>query len=415
MKQSLLFAPTLRDMPKEAEVTSHKILLKGGYIKQSAAGVYSYLPLGYKIIKKIENIIREELDKIGCSELLMPALQSKDLWVESGRWEAYGKELMRLEDRHERSFCLGPTHEEVITSVVRDFISSYKKLPLALYQIQTKFRDEFRPRFGLMRGREFIMKDLYTFHANEEDLDVWYLKVRKAYQNILDRMDLHYRIVRADSGNIGGSSSEEFMILCDIGEDTIVYSDSSDFASNLELYDLKVGDPSPDGVGHILHAKGIEAGHIFKLGTKYSSPMKANFVDRDGVSKPIIMGCYGMGISRLLMAILEQHYRDEKAIWPKQVRPFDVHVLPLDKEETPNFMTALDLYKALKEKGIEVLFDDRTESAGVKFKDADLIGIRHRIVVGRRANEGIFEYKDIKEDITKEITLDELLTMDYKL
>ena len=414
MKQSLLFVPTLRDMPKEAEVVSHKILLRGGYVKQSAAGIYSYLPLGYKIIKKIENIIREELDKIGCSELLMPALQSKDLWVESGRWEAYGKELMRLKDRHERDFCLGPTHEEIVTSIVRDFINSYKKLPLALYQIQTKFRDEFRPRFGLMRGREFIMKDLYTFHATSEDLDEWYLKVRKAYQNILDRMELHYRIVSADSGNIGGSSSEEFMILCDIGEDTIVYSDESEFASNFELHNLQVGDPSPDGKGHILHAKGIEAKHIFKLGTKYSLPMKANFIDKDGITKPIIMGCYGMGISRLLMAILEQHYRDEKAIWPREVRPFDVHILPLDKEQTANYDIALEVYDKLSKAGYDCLFDDRQESPGVKFKDADLIGVRNRIVVGRRASEGIFEFKDIKENITKEITFSEMMSMNFK-
>lgn len=419
MKQTLLFAPTLRDMPKEAEVISHKILLRGGYIKQCAAGVYTYLPLGYKVIKKIENIIREELDNIGCSELLMPALQSKDLWVESGRWDDYGKELMRLEDRHDRCFCLGPTHEEVITSVVRDFVNSYKKLPLALYQIQTKFRDEFRPRFGLMRGREFIMKDLYTFHANKEDLDVWYLKVRKAYQNILDRMQLHYRIVNAASGAIGGKSSEEFMILCDIGEDTIVYSDSSDFASNLELNDLKVGDPSPDGVGHILHAKGIEAGHIFKLGTKYSEPMKANFIDKDGSTKPIIMGCYGIGVSRLLMAVLEQHYRNnekagyERAVWPKEIRPFDIHILPLDKEGTPNYDVAINLYNELSKKGYDVLIDDRSESAGVKFKDADLIGVKNRIIVGRKAQEGIFEYKDIDDDISKEVTKEELLNIEF--
>ena len=340
MKQSLLFAPTLRDMPKEAEVISHKILLRGGYIKQIAAGVYTYLPLAYRVIKKIENIIREELDAIGCSELLMPALQPKDLWDESGRYEKYGAELMRLQDRHERKFCLGPTHEEVITAVVRDYANSYKKLPLALYQIQTKYRDEFRPRFGLMRGREFIMKDLYTFSATEEDLDAWYKKVRGAYINILYRLELNYRIVSADSGNIGGSSSEEFMILCEIGEDTIVYSDTGTFASNSELCNLPEGSPSPDGVGVIKHAKGIEAGHIFKLGTKYSEPMKANFIDKDGKTKPIIMGCYGIGVSRLLMAVLEQHYKDDKAIWPTEIRPFDVHVLPLDKQGTEGYEKA---------------------------------------------------------------------------
>mgnify|MGYP000109654684 FL=1 len=413
MKQTLLFAPTLREMPKEAEAISHKILLRGGYIKQNAAGVYTYMPLGYRVIKKIENIIREELDKIGCSELLMPTLQTKDLWIESGRWEAYGKELMRIKDRHDREFCLGPTHEEVITSIVRDFVTSYKKLPLALYQIQTKFRDEFRPRFGLMRGREFIMKDLYTFSATQEDLDDWYLKVRKAYQNIMDRLELHYRIVRANSGAIGGNSSEEFMVLCDIGEDTIVYSDSSDFAGNTELYDLKEGDPSPDGVGTIKTAKGIEAGHIFKLGTKYSEPLKAMFIDKDGKQKPIIMGCYGIGVSRLLMAVLEQHYKDDKAIWPTEIRPFDVHILPLDKEGTLGYEKAVEIYNKLTEKGYDCLFDDRNESAGVKFKDADLIGIRNRIIVGKKASEGIFEYKDLAKDGVEEIDLNKILEMEF--
>ena len=413
MKQSLLFAPTLRDMPKEAEVISHKILLKGGYIKQIAAGVYTYLPLAYRVIKKIENIIREELDNIVCSELLMPALQPRDLWSESGRYEKYGPELMRLKDRHERDFCLGPTHEEVITAVVRDSVTSYKKLPLALYKIQTKFRDEFRPRFGLMRGREFIMKDLYTFSTTEEDLDNWYNKVRQAYINILDRLELNYRIVRADSGIIGGSSSEEFMILCDIGEDTIVYSDESDFASNTELCNLPEGAPSPDGKGTIKHAKGIEAGHIFKLVTKYSDAMKANFIDKDGKTKPIIMGCYGIGVSRLLMAILEQHYVDEKAVWPKEVRPFDVHVMPLDKVGTVGYEKAFEIYNNLKKKGLDVLFDDRQESPGVKFKDGDLIGISNRIVVGRKISEGIVEYKNLVNNEVKEVKLEEVYNMEF--
>lgn len=413
MKQSLLFAPTLRDMPKEAEVISHKILLRGGYIKQMAAGVYTYLPLGYRVIKKIEDIVRDELNKIGCSELLMPTLQSKDLWVESGRWDNYGKELMRLTDRHDRDFCLGPTHEEVITAVVRDFITSYKKLPLALYQIQTKFRDEFRPRFGLMRGREFIMKDLYTFSATQEDLDEWYLKVRGAYINILNRLDLNFRIVQAESGNIGGKSSEEFMVLCDIGEDTICYSDSSLFASNIEHFDAPDGSPSPDGKGVIRHAKGIEAGHIFKLGTKYSEPMKAMFIDKDGKTKPIIMGCYGIGISRLLMAVLEQHYINDIAIWPKEIRPFDVHIIPLDKEGTDGYEIAKSIEEKLTKKGYDCLFDDRNESPGVKFKDADLIGIGNRIVIGRKASEGIVEYKDLHTGEVIELPIEEVLNKEF--
>ncbi len=411
MKQTLLFVPTLRDIPKDAEVLSHKILLKGGYIKQVAAGIYTYLPLGYKVIKKIETIVREEMDRIGCSELHMPVLNPKDLWVESGRWDKYGKELMRLQDRNDREFCLGPTHEEVVTSIVRDHVNSYKKLPLALYQIQTKFRDEFRPRFGLMRGREFIMKDLYTFHANEEDLDLWYLKVRQAYQNILDRLDLDYRIVSADSGNIGGKSSEEFMVLSEIGEDTIVYSDTGTFASNFELHPLEVGSPSPDGVGVIKHAKGIEAGHIFKLGTLYSTAMNATFLDKDQKQKPLIMGCYGMGISRLLMAVLEQHYKDEQANWPKEVTPFDIHILPLEKEGSEAYKLAEELYEKLSKEN-DVLFDDRTERPGVKFNDADLIGINNRIVVGRKAESGIVEYKDIRQGIDEEMTFEQILQLE---
>ena len=413
MKQSLLFAPTLRDNPKDTEVLSHKILLKGGYIKQIAAGIYTYLPLGYRVIKKVENIVREELDRIGCSEVHMPALNPKDLWVESGRWDEYGKELMRLKDRHDREFSLGPTHEEVITAVVRDSVKSYKKLPLALYQIQTKFRDEFRPRFGLMRGREFIMKDLYTFHATEEDLDLWYLKVRGAYQAIFNRLGLKYRIVNAASGNIGGTSSEEFMVLSEVGEDTIVYSDESDFASNTELCDLEVGAPSPDGIGKIKHAKGIEVGHIFKLGTKYSVAMNAYFLDKDQESKPMIMGCYGIGISRLLMAILEQHYNNDIANWPEEVSPFRIHILPLGNSQSDAYKVAMDLYTELSKK-YEVLFDDRDERPGVKFHDADLIGINNRIIVGKGAAEGMFEFKNLSENKTIELSLKQILEYQFK-
>ena len=411
MKQSLLFVPTLRDMPKDAEIASHKILLKGGYVKQHAAGVYTYLPLAYKAIKKIEKIVREELDKIGCSELLMPALQSKDLWVESGRWEKYGPELMRLKDRHERDFCLGPTHEEVITDVVRDSVSSYKKLPLALYQIQSKFRDEFRPRFGLMRGREFIMKDLYTFSTCKEDLDEWYLKVRGAYCNIFDRLNLKYRVVSADSGQIGGKSSEEFMVLCEIGEDTICYSSEGEFASNIELQDYEDGTPSPDGKGVICHAKGIEVGHIFKLGTKYSEPMGLNFVDADNTKKPVIMGCYGIGISRVLMAVLEQNNVDLKVVWPDEVAPFKVQVIPMDKKGSDGYNLAFEIHDALEANNVEVLIDDRQESPGVKFNDADLIGAKYRIVVGRKAKEGIVELRNALNNEVKEITIEEAKKM----
>ena len=411
MKQSLLFVPTLREMPKDAEIASHKILLKGGYVKQHAAGVYTYLPLAYKVIKKIETIIREELDKIGCSELLMPALQSKDLWIESGRWEKYGPELMRLKDRHDRDFCLGPTHEEVITDVVRDSVNSYKKLPLALYQIQSKFRDEYRPRFGLMRGREFIMKDLYTFSTSQEDLDEWYLKVRGAYCNIFDRLNLKYRVVSAESGQIGGKTSEEFMVLCDIGEDMICYSDSSSFASNIEHEDYPDGAPSPDGKGIIKHAKGIEVGHIFKLGTKYSEPMGLNFVDVDNTKKPVIMGCYGIGVSRVLMAVLEQNNIDLKVVWPDEITPFKVQVIPFDKKGSEGYEIAMSIHDALEANKVDVLIDDRTESAGVKFNDADLIGAKYLIIVGRRAKEGIVELRNALTGETKEISIEDAKTL----
>lgn len=411
MKQSMLFVPTLRDNPKDAEISSHRILLKGGYIKQVAAGVYNFLPLGYKIIKNIENIVREEMDRIGASELLMPSLQPKDLWVESGRWDDYGKELIRLSDRNDRDFCLGPTHEEVVTEIIRDYVTSYKKLPLALYQIQTKFRDEYRPRFGIMRGREFIMKDLYTFHADDEDLDKWYLKVRGAYQRIFDRLDLTYRVVGANSGQIGGKSSEEFMVLCDIGEDSIIYSDESEYAVNIELVNLKEGDPSPDGKGYLKIAKGIEVGHIFKLGTKYSDSMKANFIDKDQKSKAIIMGCYGIGISRLLMSVLEQHNYEDHPLWPEEVTPFKIHILPLDKIDSSNELIARDLYLHLNEK-YDCLYDDRDERPGVKFKDADLIGIKYRIIAGRKTSDKIFEFINVETNERFEMSMEDILKLE---
>lgn len=394
MKQSAMYIPTLRDIPSGAEINSHKILLKGGYVKQHAAGVYSYLPLAYKIVKKIENIIREELNQIGATEFLMPALQAKDLWLESGRWKEYGKELMRLTDRHDREFCLGPTHEEVSIAAVRDAVSSYKKLPLALYQIQIKFRDEYRPRFGLMRAREFIMKDLYTFSATPEDLDCWYLKVRGAYQKIFARCGLDFRIVDAATGTIGGSASEEFMALCDIGEEEIVYAEGGTFARNTELGDLPDGSPAPGG-GIIRHAKGIELGHIFKLGTRYSVPMHFNFIDADNIKKPVVMGCYGIGVSRLLMAILEQHSTGLKALWPDSVAPFGIHILSLAGNKQAND-AAEKIYRELSIKGFDVLLDDREESLGVKFKDADLIGIRYVIVCGKKLNDGMVEIIDNK-------------------
>lgn len=392
MKQSLLFVPTLKDAPKDAEVKSHKLMSRAGLIKQVAAGIYTYLPLGYKVIKNIEQIIREELDAIGCSEMLMPALQPSDLWEESGRWDKYGPELMRLTDRKDRDFCLGPTHEEVVTHAVRDHINSYKKLPLALYQIQTKFRDEMRPRFGLMRGREFIMKDAYSFSTSEEDLNHWYQLFTDAYTKIFDRCGLATRIVSSDTGQIGGDEADEFMVMSEVGEDTITYCTSCSYAANQEHSGLHEGDKCPTCGGTIETAKGIEVGNIFKLGTKYSESMNAKFVDQDGKQKPVIMGCYGIGISRTLMASVEQHSTDDGIVWPDELKPFDLHIVPVNMKDEVQETLAYSLYNELKANGVNVLIDDRQERAGVKFKDADLIGIPYRVVVGKNAVDGNVEF-----------------------
>lgn len=410
MKQSLLFIPTLRDDPKEAEIISHKYMLRAGYIKQIAAGIYTYLPLALRSLKKVEQIIREELDAIGAGELLMPALQPAELWMETGRWNQYGDTLMRMKDRHQREFALGPTHEEVITYIIKDVLNSYKKMPIALYQIQTKFRDELRPRFGLMRGREFIMKDAYSFHPNKTSLDESYEDFRQAYINIFTRCGLKFRAVSADSGNIGGSESCEFMVLSEIGEDTIVYSDQSDFASNIEVHDLPVGAPSPDGKGTILHAKGIEVGHIFKLGTKYSNTMKAQFTNEEGTREDILMGCYGIGVSRVLMAIIEQNNDDKGIIWPKALAPFDVHMIVIDPKNENQAKLSNQLEKELNQKKIDVLVDERKERPGVKFTESDLIGIPIRITIGKNIDKGFVEVKFRNKEEKIEVKIEEVIS-----
>ncbi len=411
MKQSLLFVPTLKEAPKDAETKSHKLMSRAGLIKQVASGIYSYLPLGYKVIKKIENIVREELDSIGCSELLMPALQPRDLWEESGRWDKYGDELMRLQDRKERDFCLGPTHEEIITQVVRDYLNSYKKLPLALYQIQTKFRDEMRPRFGLMRGREFIMKDAYTFTETDEQLDEWYKAFTVAYKRIFERCGLETKIVSSDTGQIGGDEADEFMVMSEVGEDTITYCNTCDFGANQEFSGLQEGDKCPKCEGTIEVAKGIEVGNIFKLGTKYSESMNAKIINKDGKQVPVIMGCYGIGISRTLMASVEQHSNDNGIVWPDEIAPFKVHLIPVNMKNEEQVEVANKLYTELKAKGVEVLLDDRNERAGSKFKDADLIGIPYRIVIGKDISEGKVEFRDRNKDTKELVDLLEVLTL----
>lgn len=404
MRQSQLLAPTLREAPSDAEAASHRWLLRAGYIRQLAAGVYTYLPLARRVLLNLERIVREEMEQVGAQELLLPALQPAELWKESGRYERYGEELIRLEDRHGREFALGPTHEEVITALAREEITSYRRLPVTLYQIQTKFRDERRPRFGPLRGREFLMKDAYSFDEDWQGLDRSYRAMLNAYKSILGRCRLDYRVVEAEAGAIGGEGeTHEFMVLADIGEDRVVVCNTCGYAANIEkafavnedFRNGEDGDACPHcGEGVIQLLPGIEVGHIFKLGTKYSKTFNAAFLDRQGQRQPIIMGCYGIGVSRLLSAIAEQHHDERGLVWPTSVAPYQVHILPVSVKDTRQVQLAEQLYVKLLKGGVEVLLDDRDERPGSKFNDADLIGIPYRIVIGKGADEGLVEWQE---------------------
>ena len=395
MLLSKLLLPTLKDAPQEAEVISHKLMLRAGMIRKVASGIYTWLPLGLKVLRKIENIVREEMDASGAQEVFMPMVQPRELWEETKRWDKMGPELLRIKDRHDRDFCLGPTHEEVITDVIRSNVKSYKELPLNIYQIQTKFRDEVRPRYGIMRGREFLMKDSYSFNIDEESLQETYLTMRDTYKKVLERMDLEYRISAADSGAIGGDSSEEFHVLADNGEDTIAVSDASEFAINTELLlkngeDIKTleGKPSPDGNGTIQIKKGIEVGHIFKLGEIYADSMKANVLNKEGKASTLFMGCYGIGVSRLVAAAIEQNNDDKGIIWPHSIAPYDINIIAIGYDKNQEIATtANDLYGQLKEMGYEVLLDDRKDGYGTKIKDSELIGIPLNIIIGKQFTE----------------------------
>ncbi len=540
MKLSNTLLCTLREVPAEAEIQSHKLMLRAGLMRKLASGVYNFMPMGLRVLKNIEQIVREEMDGAGAQEFLASALLPAELWRESGRWEAMGPEMFRLKDRNDRDFCLGPTHEEVFTDIARNEIKSYKQLPLNLYQIQTKYRDERRPRFGVMRSREFIMKDAYSFDKDNQGLDVSYNKMYKAYHEIFKRCGLDAKCVEADSGAMGGSGSAEFMIKSEIGEDEIAFCTACDYAANMEkapstaelgvkeelkklreietpnirtidelvtffnttakkfaktlifkadgklvavmvrgdreVNEVKVinavggavefemadaeavfsatgaavGFAGPIGIkadyllidnevanmnniivganhtgyhyenanyerdfhgtvgdfrkviegdkcpkcGELLTiARGIEVGHIFKLGTKYSKAMGANFIDEDGESKPLIMGCYGIGLNRTMAAIIEQNNDENGIIWPLSVAPYKVIVIPAVAKDAEQMRIAGEVYESLRNLGIDVLLDDRDERAGVKFKDADLIGIPMRITVGKKINEGLVEFK----------------------
>jgi len=389
---SKLVLPTLKEAPQEAEIISHKLMLRAGMIRKVASGVYTWLPLGLKVLRKVEEIVRSEMNRSGAQEVLMPMVQPKELWDETHRWEKMGKELLRIQDRHERDFCLGPTHEEVITDLIRNTIKSYKELPINTYQIQTKFRDEIRPRYGVMRSREFLMKDAYSFGVDEESLDKRYIEMRNTYKKILEKIGLEYKIVKADSGAIGGDASEEFHVLAENGEDTIAISSDSEFAINTELL-LKDGEDiaslegkkAPDGNGTIQIKKGIEVGHIFKLGTVYSENMGATVQTKDGKSISLQMGCYGIGVSRIVAASIEQNNDDKGIVWPAAIAPFDVNIIPIGYEKNKEIEDASNkLYQELLNQGYDVLLDDRKAGFGSKIKDSELVGIPINIILGNK-------------------------------
>ena len=384
---SKIFVPTSRDNPSEAELVSHKLMVRSGMIKRTAAGIYNWLPIGLKILKKIEAIVRKNLDETGAQEILMPMVQPSDLWKESERFNEYGKELLVFSDRSNREFVLGPTHEEVVSDIFRSYPVSYKNLPINFYQIQTKFRDEIRPRFGVMRAREFIMKDAYSFDINKKGLRESYKEMKDAYIKIFNEIGLEYRVVNADSGNIGGDKSEEFHVLAESGEDLLAISDESSFAANVETFDQKedpsdlIGRPSPDGKGKLIIKRGIEVGHIFQLGQKYSNKMKVLVKDENATEIPIFMGCYGIGITRILGACIEQNNDKNGIIWPKSIAPFDINIICLDPGKKEVFNSSLNTYKLFKEFKFDVLLDDRDMRPGNKFADHDLIGIPFSVVI----------------------------------
>ncbi|MGB5606904.1 MAG: proline--tRNA ligase [Gammaproteobacteria bacterium] len=560
MRLSQFPLSTLKETPADAEIVSHQLMLRAGMLRKQAAGVYSWLPLGLRVLRKVEAIIREEMTRAGALELLMPSVQPAELWQESGRWEQYGPELLRFTDRHQREFCYGPTHEEIITDIARREIRSYKQLPVNYYQIQTKFRDEIRPRFGIMRAREFLMKDAYSFHADQASLDITYQLMYDAYARIFTRMGMDFRPVQADSGAIGGNVSHEFHVLADSGEDAIAFASDSNYAANVELaeampptfarpapgaamttvdtpgqhtieevcafldtapeqcvktllvagtdtevvalvlrgdHELNVvkaeklpavavplqfatdmqiraaancpagslgpvglavpvivdhaaarlsdfvcganadgkhltgvnwardtrepesadlrnvvnGDPSPDGYGTLTIARGIEVGHIFQLGTKYSEAMQATVLDEQGKDIPMIMGCYGIGVSRIVAAAIEQNHDKQGMIWPPAIAPFQVALLPMNMKKSQRVRAAADkLYEELQAAGIDVLFDDREVRPGVMFSDMELIGIPHRVVVGEKnLDRDMLEYKSRLDTDSQDIARGDIL------
>ncbi|MFH1366609.1 MAG: proline--tRNA ligase [Patescibacteria group bacterium] len=403
MRQTSLFYRSLRESPKEAQTVSHQLLVRATFIDQISAGIWSLLPLGFRVFKKIENIIREEIDAIGGQELLLPTLQPKDLWIRSGRWDKMEPPLYKIKDAHQKEFALGPTHEEVITDLAGRFINSYKQLPLYLYQIQNKFRNEIRVSGGLLRVKEFIMKDLYSFHASSQDLDDYYLKVLNAYNKIFKRCELEVVVVKAVSGSIGGDYCHEFMALAPTGEDKILICRKCRKAVNFEAAQDKKS--CQDCGGDLDLKNGIEAGHIFKLGRNYSQKMQASFADKDGRKKPLEMGCYGLGLGRLMATIAEKHHDEDGLIWPRSVSPFAVHFLNFCSDKK----YAEKIYNSFLDKSVDVLFDERDTPPSVKLKDADLIGIPWRVILSDKT-KGKIEVKARNKTEQKIMTPENFIT-----
>lgn len=411
MRQSDLFTKILREAPRDETSINSQLLIRGGFIYKEMAGVYTYLPLGLLVLRKIENIVRKEIEKIGGKEILMTVFQPKNLWDETGRWSQGIGEIMYKCEEDGQIVGLGPTHEEMLTDIVRHYVNSYKDLPLYLYQIQAKFRKELRAKSGLLRGREFSMKDLYSFHASQEDLQRYYKKVIGAYFNIFKRCGLRAILTEASGGDFTKEYTHEFQVIAAGGEDTIVYCQNGDFSQNKEMNKFKEGDPCPECKSILKEAKSIEVGNIFPLGTKYSESMGAYFSDKDGNKKLIVMGCYGMGPSRTMGAVVEVNHDEKGIVWPKEIAPFSVHLLRIG--ESPKLEKAAEkLYKELSAQGgstaggqkqnIDVLYDDRDKSAGEKFAEADLIGIPIRLVLSEKTlRSNSVEIKKRQEDKLK--------------
>ncbi|MBI4054606.1 MAG: proline--tRNA ligase [Elusimicrobia bacterium] len=388
MRLSQAFPPTSKKAPADADTLSAQLMFRAGLVRKLASGIYEWLPLGLRSLKKAEQIVREEMDALGGQEVWLPVVQPKALWEKTGRWQLYGQELLRFKDRKGSEFCLAPTAEEVITDLAARELRSYRQLPTMLYQFSTKFRDELRPRFGVLRAREFYMKDAYSFDATEKDAEAAYEKMRRAYEKIFTRCGLRFKTVEAQTGPIGGSFSHEFMVTAETGESEIASCSRCGFSANTDLCRARSGDPCPKCKSSLEFSRGIEVGHTFKLGDKYSRTLEAQFLDLQGKSRPLIMGCYGIGVSRVVAAAIEQSHDENGISWPLSLAPYTVILTALNLEDPPVRQQAESLYRALREARQEVLFDDRPERAGVKFHDADLLGIPLRLTLSSKTLEG---------------------------